>query len=88
MQDSISGTTAEISGTVEKITYRNDSNGYTVAEIKAEDEPLTVVGIMPFLSEGDSAVFYGEYTFHASYGRQFRAETALKGKLRRTPRRF
>ena len=81
MQDSISGTTAEISGTVEKITYRNDSNGYIVAEIKAEDEPVTVVGIMPFLSEGDSAVFYGEYTFHASYGRQFRAE----GFERKTP---
>ena len=56
-------------------------NASQEAEIKAEDEPVTVVGIMPFLSEGDSAVFYGEYTFHASYGRQFRAE----GFERKTP---
>lgn len=67
--------TGELSGTVEKITYRNDGNGYTVAEIKTGKETVTVVGILPFLTEGDSAVFYGGYTVHASYGRQFKAES-------------
>lgn len=65
----------ELSGTVEKITYRNDGNGYTVAEIRTGKEAVTVVGILPFLTEGDSAVFYGDYTVHASYGRQFKAES-------------
>lgn len=60
-----------LTATVEKITYRNDSNAYTVAVVKAEKESVTIVGIMPFLNEGDTAVFEGNYIFHSTYGRQF-----------------
>ena len=63
---------------VEKITYRNSSNGYTVAEIKNGSENTTVVGILPFLNEGESAVFYGKYIVHATYGRQFAADAFEK----------
>lgn len=62
-------------GTVEKITYRNQSNSYTVAEINSADGSVTVVGMLPFLSEGDSVVFYGGYTVHPTYGRQFKTES-------------
>lgn len=64
-----------VTGTVENITYRNESNGYTVAQVKCGKEELTVVGTLPFLNESDTAVFYGDYTFHPSYGRQFKAES-------------
>ncbi len=64
----------EIFGTVEKITYCNSVNSYTVAEIKTSKEQITVVGILPFLNEGDTAAFSGKYTVHPTYGQQFKAE--------------
>lgn len=60
-----------IKGTVQKITYRNDQNGYTVASVRAGRENITVVGVMPTLFEGESAVFKGDYTVHPTYGKQF-----------------
>ena len=60
-----------LKGTVHSITYRNEQNGYTVAILKSGRERITVVGIMPLLSEGDSARFEGEYVFHSVYGKQF-----------------
>ncbi|MEE1238826.1 MAG: ATP-dependent RecD-like DNA helicase [Acutalibacteraceae bacterium] len=74
MEEALKSEFKEIGGTVERITYRNESNAYTVAEVKIDGKSLTVVGIMPFLTEGDEAVFYGEYTVHPSYGEQFKAE--------------
>lgn len=60
-----------INGTVQRITFRNEANAYTVAEVKTEKELLTVVGIMPFLNEGDIAEFFGSFTVHSTYGQQF-----------------
>ena len=75
MQDALTDSVKEIKGTVEKITYRNESNAYTVAEVRIDSKSQTVVGIMPFLTEGDEAVFYGTFTVHPSYGEQFKAES-------------
>lgn len=75
MQEALTDSVKELTGTVEKITYRNESNSYTVAEVKSEKEEVTVVGTLPFLNEGDEAVFYGAYTVHPSYGPQFKAES-------------
>ena len=69
-----------ISGTVEKITFRNEANGYTVSSVKTEKETITVVGMLPFLNEGDSADFTGKFIFHPTYGRQ---QNPLKEKLLR-----
>ena len=74
MEEALTDTVKEIKGTVERITYRNESNSYTVAEVRSEGKSLTVVGIMPFLTEGDEAAFYGGYTVHPYYGEQFKAE--------------
>ena len=78
MAEALNAEVAEISGTVERITYKNQNNGYTVAEVKLPGESITVVGMLPFLTEGDCAVFYGSYTVHPTYGRQFKAENARK----------
>ena len=67
-----------ITGTVQKITFKNESNGYTVAEIKADKELLTVVGILPFLNEGDTASFCGKFIVHSTYGQQFSVESFEK----------
>ncbi|MBQ7725658.1 MAG: ATP-dependent RecD-like DNA helicase [Clostridia bacterium] len=66
--------TQTLTGTVERITYRNPNNFYTVAVIKSGKESVTVVGTLPFLNEGDAAEFTGVYTMHPSYGEQFKAE--------------
>lgn len=67
--------TQTVVGTVERITYKNESNCYTVASVMIGKEEITVVGILPFLNEGDTAEFTGVYTVHPSYGRQFKAES-------------
>jgi len=58
-----------------KITFRNESNYYTVAILKSGTEEFTAVGTMPFLNEGDTAEFKGEFTVHATYGEQFKVES-------------
>ena len=74
MEEALTDSVKEIKGTVKRITYRNESNSYTVAEVLTDGKSQTVVGILPFLTEGDEAVFYGGYTVHPSYGEQFKAE--------------
>jgi len=65
----------KIEGLIENITYRNDQNGYTVAVVRVSKSRVTAVGIMPFLSEGETAVFYGKYIVHPTYGEQFSVST-------------
>lgn len=64
-----------IDGVVEAIIYSNKENGYTVCDVEASDgEPITVTGVMPYLSEGDEVCFFGKWIHSPKYGRQFRAE--------------
>lgn len=66
-----------LDGVVEDIIYSNKENGYTVCAVETEtegEEPVTVVGIMPYISEGDTACFFGRWVHSAKYGRQFKAE--------------
>ena len=67
-----------IEGTVDKITYKNDQNGYTVATVRNGADRITVVGVMPFLSEGENARFSGNFTVHPSYGEQFNVKSFEK----------
>ncbi len=63
-----------LSGNVEKITYKNEQNGYTVLTLHTDDGDITVVGMMPFINEGDFVNCTGKMTFHSQYGEQFKAE--------------
>ena len=64
---------ARFEGVVEKITYRNDENGFTVAQVKLEGgERMAAVGVMPLLLAGERAAFEGELVEHREYGRQIR----------------
>ncbi len=64
-----------ISGIIEKITFRNEANAYTVAVLKTKTEQIVVVGTLPFINEGDSVDLEGEYTVHATYGEQFKVSS-------------
>lgn len=65
---------SKFEGTVEDIVFRNDQNGWTVAAVKLDGDRsrISAVGVMPFLSAGEHAVFDGELTEHKDYGKQIR----------------
>lgn len=68
-----------VAGIVDSIIYQNEENGYTVCEIEdSAGEPVTVVGIIPYLGEGDKITAYGSWTNHPTYGRQFKVENFEK----------
>ncbi len=63
-------------GTVERITFYNEENGYTVAQLTPEgrDYTVAVVGNLPEVSPGECLRLHGEWTSHPRYGRQFQAD--------------
>jgi exodeoxyribonuclease V alpha subunit len=63
-----------IDGTVSKIIFSNEENGYVVCEVETDGELAVVCGAMPFLAEGESISAVGNWTHHQNYGRQFKAE--------------
>ena len=65
---------SKFEGTVEDIVYRNDQNGWTVASVKLDGDRrrIAAVGIMPFLSAGEHAIFDGDLTEHREYGKQIK----------------
>mgnify|MGYP002618802679 CR=1 FL=1 len=68
-----------LEGTVEGITYQNAENGYTVCDLAVNGEELvTVVGVMPFLHEGEMIRVMGTWQTHPQYGKQFRTESFEK----------
>lgn len=70
-------TKIKLRGTVTEITYRNDVNGYTVFSLDTGEEELTVVGVCPDVREHDTVEAIGDYTYHAVYGRQFKADSCF-----------
>ncbi len=63
-------------GTIERITYYNEENGYTVAQVTPEgrEYTVTVVGNLLEVSPGESLRLHGQWASHARYGRQFQVE--------------
>ncbi|MCB2209955.1 ATP-dependent RecD-like DNA helicase [bacterium] len=84
----------KLTGTVERITYTNAENGYTVLRLRPDLEPgetlpgvaldglLTVVGNLPESAAGEQLELIGDFTTHPKHGLQFKA-TGVK-KLRPT----
>ncbi len=70
-------TASTLRGTIERITYHNEENGYTVAQLLPEGQSATVavVGNMLGINVGESVVLTGVWVAHAHYGRQFKAES-------------
>lgn len=64
-----------VEGFIEKIIFRNEENGYTVLSVANEDDERMLVGIMPYISEGEYIVAEGTYTVHAVYGEQLQVKS-------------
>lgn len=74
-----------LSGAVERITFYNPENGYTVLRLRPEtykqiphnpgrDGLVTVVGNLPELSPGENLRLEGRWDKHPKHGFQFKAE--------------
>ncbi|MBR4626757.1 MAG: ATP-dependent RecD-like DNA helicase [Ruminococcus sp.] len=63
-----------IEGTVENVLFRNAENGYTVLDLDAGGELITVVGELGEIEEGEGLILEGSYVTHRRFGTQFRAE--------------
>ncbi|MBR0232371.1 MAG: ATP-dependent RecD-like DNA helicase [Clostridia bacterium] len=61
-----------LDGVVEDVIFTNQENGYTVCTINSHGEPVTLVGIMPYVGEGESIKVQGEWQVHSTFGRQFK----------------
>lgn len=68
----------EIKGQVEDIVFSNETNGYTVCNLAVEEQLVTAVGYLPFVSVGDIIVATGSFVNHAVYGEQFKINTFEK----------
>ncbi len=65
----------EITGTVENVIFQNSENGYTVIDLFDEKGDLyTAVGIMPYVTAGDTVMLAGHWVSHATFGKQFAVE--------------
>lgn len=63
-------------GYIERITFQNPENGYTVAQLKEpkKRELTCIVGIMPALQPGESVSCSGQWKQHLVHGKQFEVE--------------
>ena len=68
----------EITGEVADIIYQNEVNSYTITTFETEDELITVVGYLPFVTSGDTLKLTGKFVEHKDYGRQFKVDTFEK----------
>jgi exodeoxyribonuclease V alpha subunit len=65
-----------LEGTVERVTFFNPENGYSVVRLKPprSTELVTLVGNLPELTPGERLRVQGQWTSHTAYGRQFKVE--------------
>lgn len=70
-------------GVIERITYHNEENGYTVAKLLPEsaqraffgaDREVAIVGNMVGVHIGESVELTGRWSVHPDYGKQFSVE--------------
>jgi exodeoxyribonuclease V alpha subunit len=61
-------------GTLERITFRNEENFYSVLRLRCREHKdlVTAVGNFPQLAVGETLDMQGEWTMHPDYGRQFK----------------
>ncbi|MFE9816308.1 ATP-dependent RecD-like DNA helicase [Streptomyces sp. NPDC005773] len=68
---------AVLEGVLERITYANEENGYTVARVdtgRGANDLLTVVGSLLGAQPGESLRMEGRWSSHSQYGKQFTVE--------------
>jgi len=67
----------DLTGQIERITYSNPENGYTIAQVKVRGEKreVTVVGNLMEPLPGEMMELQGKWKIHPKYGEQFEVES-------------
>lgn len=60
-----------LEGFVEVILFKSDDTGYVVAKINVDNRPVTAVGTVPYLREGQHVKLTGKWIIHKQFGQQF-----------------
>jgi len=65
---------ADLQGQIERITYTNEENGFTIARVKVygQRDLVTVVGKLMAPAPGEILKMRGEWANHPKYGEQFK----------------
>jgi exodeoxyribonuclease V alpha subunit len=64
----------DLSGQIERITYTNEENGFTIARVKVygQRDLVTIVGNLMAPTPGEVLQMRGEWTNHPKFGEQFK----------------
>ncbi|KAF3362962.1 ATP-dependent RecD-like DNA helicase [Chlamydiales bacterium STE3] len=67
----------QVFGVIERITFQNDENGYTVAKINIhkQKELVCIVGFLPLINPGVTVRCEGEWRQHLVHGQQFEVKS-------------
>ena len=62
-----------VRGTIDRVTFRNASNGYSVLQVLVEGsrDRITVVGMAPSAAVGSYVTMTGAFITHPKFGKQF-----------------
>ena len=73
----------KLSGVVERISFHNEQNGWTVLKVSSFKEPkrlITVVVHQDQIFAGATMEFWGRWSTHSKYGEQFKAQKSVEKK--------
>lgn len=69
-----------VRGTVDRVTFRNAANGYSVLQVLVEDsnDRITAVGMCPHAKVGSYVTMTGSFIAHPKFGKQFTLQSILE----------
>lgn len=70
-------------GIVERVTYHNPQNGWSVLRVSPFNSPATLETVTVHQTKvfaGATMEFFGAWTHHSQFGRQFKADRAIEKK--------
>jgi len=82
-QASLADNLDRLSGIVERITFHNTENGWSVLKVSPFNDPHKLVCVIIHQAKvfaGSTMDFYGNWTHHPKHGEQFKAEKAIEKK--------
>ena len=67
----------DLAGQIERITFNNEENGFTIAKLKVSGrrDLVTVVGTLMAPAPGEVIEMKGEWSQHPKFGEQFKVST-------------
>src|SRR5262245_47562861 len=69
--------TASLEGVLERVTYANEANGWSVVKlgVSGRHDPVTAVGTLLGVQPGESLRLTGRWERDRTYGEQFRVDS-------------